>query len=65
MTELEQLGVECKSLDSGLFDFPCELDGRVVYLCWRTGERAVTHWHEVEAGFAGRQPLEAAGISSR
>lgn len=55
--ELDELGVECKALDSGLFDFPAERDGRVVYLCWRHGERAVTHWHEVDAGFAGRQPL--------
>lgn len=55
--ELDALGVECKSLDTGLFDFPAERDGRVVYLCWRHGERAVTHWHELDAGFAGRQPL--------
>lgn len=55
--ELAELGVECKSLESGLVDFPAERDGRVVYLCWRAGEDAVTHWHEVDAGFAGRQPL--------
>ena len=55
--ELAELGVECKSLESGLVDFPAERDGRVVYLCWRDGEEAVTHWHEVDAGFAGRQPL--------
>jgi hypothetical protein len=55
--ELSELGVECKSLESGLVDFPAERDGRVVYLCWRDGEAAVTHWHEVDAGFSGRQPL--------
>lgn len=55
--ELVELGVECKSLESGLVDFPAEREGRVVYLCWRDGEEAVTHWHEVDAGFAGRQPL--------
>jgi hypothetical protein len=58
MTELTELGVECKSLENGLFDFPCEREGRIVYLCWLHGERTVSHWHEVDAGFAGRQPIE-------
>lgn len=65
MKELEELGVECKSLDTGLFDFPAERDGRVVYLCWRHGERAVTHWHEVDAGFSGRRPIDDAGFGGR
>lgn len=56
--ELTELGVECKSIESGLFDFPCERDGRIVYLCWLHGERAVEHWHEVDAGFAGRQQID-------
>ena len=55
--ELDQLGVECKAMDRGLFDFPAEREGRAVYLCWLRGEPAVTHWHELDAGFAGRQPL--------
>ena len=58
MQELTELGVECKSLESGLFDFPCERDGRVVYLCWLHGERTVAHWHEVDGGFAGRQRID-------
>jgi len=58
MTELTELGVECKSLENGLFDFPCEREGRIVYLCWLHGERTVSHWHEVDAGFAGRQSIE-------
>jgi hypothetical protein len=58
MQELAELGVECKSPETGLFDFPSERDGRPVYLCWMRGERAVSHWHDLEAGFAGRQPLE-------
>ncbi len=57
MGELGELGVECKSLEQGLFDFPAIRDGRPVYLCWLRGERAVTHWHELDAGFAGRQPI--------
>ena len=56
--ELTELGVECKSIESGLFDFPCERDGRIVYLCWLHGERAVAHWHEVDGGFAGRQQID-------
>lgn len=55
--ELSELGVEVKALDIGLVDFPGTLDGRDVSLCWRLGEHAVTHWHERDAGFAGRQPL--------
>ncbi len=55
--ELQELGVECKSMETGLVDFPAERDGRVVYLCWRHGEPRVAHWHDVEGGFAGRQPL--------
>jgi hypothetical protein len=50
-------GVELKGIDEGLVDFPSEREGRVVYLCWRLGEDRIGWWHEVEAGFAGRQPL--------
>jgi hypothetical protein len=55
--ELRNLGVELKDYDSGLIDFPCWKDDRQVYLCWRHGEADVAHWHEVDAGFAGRQKL--------
>jgi hypothetical protein len=57
--ELKQLGIELKDYFSGLIDFPCWMDGREVYLCWRLGEPEVAHWHELEAGFAGRQKLMA------
>ncbi len=57
MAELQELGVECKGAEQGLVDFPSEFGGRRVYLCWRLGEPSVQHWHEVDAGFAGRQPL--------
>jgi hypothetical protein len=57
--ELRQLGVELKEYLTGLIDFPCWMNGREVYLCWRQGEPDVGHWHEVEAGFAGRQKLMA------
>ena len=55
--ELRQLGVEPKSAAEGLVDFPAMLDGRLVYLCWRLGEPEVEYWHDLEAGFQGRQRL--------
>jgi hypothetical protein len=55
--ELAQLGVELKEYFIGLVDFPSLMDGRTVYLCWRLGEPEVAHWHELDAGFAGRQKL--------
>lgn len=55
--ELNELGVEMKGFDIGLVDFPGDVDGRPVYLCWRLGEPSVAHWHERDAGFAGRRPL--------
>lgn len=57
MEELRQLGVEPKGPLEGLVDFPCVRDGRLVYLCWRYDEPEVTHWHELDAGFTGRQSL--------
>ncbi len=59
LRELKQLGVELKDPFSGLIDFPSLRNGRPVYLCWRLGEPEVAHWHELEAGFAGRQLLRA------
>jgi len=52
-----ELGVEIKHLDPALIDFPAFRDGRVVFLCWQEGEATIGHWHDVEAGFAGREPL--------
>lgn len=61
--ELTDLGVEMKGFDVGLVDFPGEMGGRPVYLCWRLGEPAVAHWHERDAGFAGRQPLAPSAVT--
>ena len=55
--ELRQLGVEPKSGVEGLIDFPSMHEGRVVYLCWKLGEPMVSYWHDLDAGYAGRQPL--------
>ncbi len=51
-------GIEIKDISTGLVDFPSLRDGRVMYLCWRVDEETITHWHETDGGFAGRQPLE-------
>ncbi|HKR00177.1 MAG TPA: DUF2203 domain-containing protein [Pyrinomonadaceae bacterium] len=56
--EVEALGVQLKDYARGLIDFPSLRDGRVVLLCWQMGEGdQIEWWHDVEAGFAGRQPL--------
>lgn len=55
--EIRKLNVELKDYFTGLVDFPCRLKGREVYLCWRLGEPEVSHWHDLDAGFTGRQKL--------
>jgi len=55
--ELDGIGVELKGIDEGLVDFPSERDGRVINLCWRLGEDTIAWWHELDTGFASRQPL--------
>ncbi len=57
MSELDSIGVQLKRIDDGLVDFPSDRDGRVVNLCWRLGEETIGWWHELDTGFAGRQPL--------
>jgi hypothetical protein len=58
LAEIDSIGVQVKDLDIGLLDFPCEVEGRVVLLCWRTGEASITHWHGTDEGFAGRKPID-------
>ncbi|MBM3800698.1 MAG: DUF2203 family protein [Acidimicrobiia bacterium] len=55
--DIEELGVVIKDLDLGLCDFPHQRDGRVVYLCWKQDEKEVAWWHDLDSGFAGRQPV--------
>ncbi|HEY0129422.1 MAG TPA: DUF2203 domain-containing protein [Rubrobacter sp.] len=54
---IRELGVVLKDLDVGLLDFPHQREGRVVFLCWHPPEERIGYWHEIEAGYAGRQPL--------
>jgi hypothetical protein len=58
---LQDAGVQIKDPKAGLLDFPARRAGRLVLLCWSVGEETVGHWHEIEDGFAGRQPLDEDG----
>jgi hypothetical protein len=51
-------GVQVKDPDTGLIDFPTEIDGEPALLCWRVGEERIEFWHTLDGGFAGRRPIE-------
>ena len=51
-------GVQIKDVNMGLLDFSAMRNGQEVYLCWKYGEDDIAFWHEIDAGFAGRQPIE-------
>lgn len=57
LQRFNEWGIELKGLEEGLVDFPSERHGRPVYLCWKQGEDRIEWWHDIDAGFAGRQPL--------
>lgn len=57
LQRFNEWGIELKGLEEGLVDFPSDRDGRTVYLCWKQGEDRIEWWHDLDAGFAGRQPL--------
>ena len=60
LAEIAQCGAMVKDLESGLVDFYGERAGKRIFLCWRLGEEMrVQHWHTLEGGFAGRQPVDA------
>ena len=63
LSELESVGCTFKGFDDGIVDFLSKQDGRDILLCWKLGEPAITHWHELDSGFAGRQPLTAELVS--
>ncbi len=58
--ELDQVGCVFKGFEQGLVDFYGQLDGRDVFWCWKQGEDAIRHWHELDTGYSGRQPVPAA-----
>ena len=59
VAEIDAAGVQVKDLDIGLLDFPCTVDGEIVLLCWKLGEKGISHWHSTTEGFAGRKPIDA------
>ena len=60
--ELAQLGIQLKDRGLGLIDFPSMMGDRPILLCWRLGEPEVAFWHDVDAGYTGRQPLAPASV---
>jgi hypothetical protein len=56
--QIKDMGVLLKDADKGLCDFPYMRQGRLVYLCWQAGEDRIGYWHEIDSGFAGREPLD-------
>jgi hypothetical protein len=58
LAEIDSIGVQVKDIDIGLLDFPCEVEGRTILLCWKLGEKSITHWHGTDEGFAGRKPID-------
>jgi len=60
--ELAELGVLLKDRRMGLVDYPTDMHGKRVYLCWRLGEAEVQFWHEEDAGYSGRQPLQPTAV---
>ena len=58
LQQIQETGVIIKDVDRGLCDFPYMRNGKIVYLCWQLGEETIEFWHEIETGFAGREPLD-------
>ena len=59
LLELQQIGCVFKGFEEGLVDFYGKLDGKEIFWCWKIGEERIEHWHELETGYAGRQPIPA------
>ena len=57
LKDVRVLGVICRSVDQGVFDFPMLLDNELVFLSWKSGESSIRHWHSTEEGFRSRKPL--------
>ena len=64
IAELNALGVICKGMNVGLVDFRGQIEGREVFYCWKLGEPSVMYWHEIDAGFVGRQRLHPLALTT-
>ncbi len=58
INRIEAFGCIVRDIDIGLLDFPALREGEPIYLCWKAGEPAISHWHGIEETFANRRPLE-------
>jgi hypothetical protein len=58
VAEIHATGVQVKDLDMGLLDFPCDVEGQTILLCWKLGEKSIAHWHGMQEGYAGRKPID-------
>ena len=58
LDEIDAIGVQVKDIDTGLLDFPCDVNGETVLLCWKMGETRIDFWHTMDSGFRGRQPID-------
>jgi hypothetical protein len=58
LAALQDAGIVVRDIDRGLIDFPAVRDGEEIYLCWELGEDDIEYWHDLEAGYRGRQPLD-------
>jgi len=58
LAEIEASGVLVKDLEIGLLDFPCEVEGRTILLCWKLGEKTIAHWHGTDEGYRYRKPID-------
>ena len=58
LDELEEVGCVVKGIEAGLVDFYALRDDRLIFLCWRLGEERITHWHDLDTGVDGRQPID-------
>ena len=56
-SEFQKREIQIKDLDRGLVDFPALRDGKEIFLCWEKDEEDIEHWHDLDTGYAGREPL--------
>lgn len=58
LAEIEAAGVLVKDLEIGLLDFPCQVEGNTILLCWKLGEKTIAHWHGTDEGYRYRKPID-------
>jgi hypothetical protein len=57
LCEFRKRDIQIKDLSRGLIDFPAIIAGREVFLCWERDEEDIEFWHDLDAGYVGREPL--------